>query len=248
MNMRFSIITPVYNGEKTIARTIESVLNQTYLPYEYYIIDGASTDRTVQIANEYNEAFRKEGIIFSIVSEKDNGIYDAINKGIKLCSGDFVGIINSDDWYEHTAIDVICKLHEKEHYDMAYASIRMHNGNHTFIKKASNPRIVSSRTWNHPTQFTSMNIYKEKLYRNESVFDDLDMLLWIHKNGYRISVSSEILANFTMGGCSNNMKQLKEVINNIKIKYSIYKRNGFSGLYVLDIICIEFAKKILGRV
>ena len=247
MDIKFSIVTPVYNGEKTIARTIESVLEQSVAPSEYFVIDGGSSDGTLEIAKRYTGRFEEKGIHYEIVSEKDNGIYDAMNKGIKRCSGDFIGIINSDDWYEKNAIEVMADLYEKEHFDMAYADIRMHNGDGTFIKKASNPKMVTSRTWNHPTQFVCSDIYKKKLYKNETVFDDLDMLLWIHKNNYKISTINKVLANFTMGGASNNEKRLGEVIKRIRIKGTIYRNNGYSPLYVIDAAAIEIAKMILGK-
>ena len=97
MDIRFSIVTPVYNGGKTVARTIESVLGQSVAPSEYFVIDGGSSDGTLEIARSYAKSFDEKGIYYEIVSEKDNGIYDAMNKGIKRCSGDFIGIINSDD-------------------------------------------------------------------------------------------------------------------------------------------------------
>lgn len=247
MDIKFSIVTPVYNGGKTVARTIESVLNQSVAPSEYFVIDGASTDETLEVARRYTGGFEEKGIRYEIISEKDNGIYDAMNKGIMRCTGDFIGIINSDDWYETNAIETMAELYEKEHFDMAYADIRMHNGNGTFIKTASNPKMVTSRTWNHPTQFVSSEIYSKKLYKNETVFDDLDMLLWIHKNNYKISTVNKVLANFTMGGASNNEKRLGEVIKRIRTKGEIYKNNGYSALYVIDAAAIEIAKMILGK-
>jgi len=96
-----SIITPCLNSKKTIRKTIESVINQTYKNIEYIIVDGESTDGTIEIINEYREKY-KDCIKF--ISEKDNGIYDAMNKGIKLCSGSLIGIINSDDYYETNAV------------------------------------------------------------------------------------------------------------------------------------------------
>ena len=95
--MTISIITVCYNSELTIARTIESVLAQDYSNLEYIIIDGASTDKTMEIVRKYEVSFREKGINLITQSEPDKGIYDAMNKGIQKSSGDVIGIINSDD-------------------------------------------------------------------------------------------------------------------------------------------------------
>lgn len=96
--MKISIVTPCYNAAKTIVRTMDSVLAQTVSPFEYIIIDGGSTDGTVEIAKSHPA-------VTYVISEKDKGIADAFNKGIALSSGDAIGIINSDDWYEPEAIE-----------------------------------------------------------------------------------------------------------------------------------------------
>lgn len=94
--MKISILTVSYNSESTIRDTIESVLAQTYPNIEYIVVDGASKDNTMGIVSEYS------GSIAKVVSEPDKGIYDAMNKGIALATGDVVGILNSDDFYENT--------------------------------------------------------------------------------------------------------------------------------------------------
>lgn len=99
--MKLSIITVTYNSEKTLRDTIESVLSQTYTDYEYIIVDGASKDNTINIVKEYEPKF--EGRM-RWISEPDKGIYDAMNKGIKMSTGDVVGIINSDDFYHRKDI------------------------------------------------------------------------------------------------------------------------------------------------
>lgn len=243
----FSIITPVYNGASTIAGTIESVLDQLYPAGEYYIIDGRSTDNTVETARRYADRFRDKGIRYEIISEPDNGIYDAMNKGIRLSTGELVGIINSDDWYEKDALAAMKALYEKTGFDMAYADIRMHNGDRTFIKKAKNPSFVSTRYWNHPTQFVRRSLYDEKLYDGSTVFGDLDFLLWLHARGSRIETTDRVLANFTMGGASNDQKELRQVIGRIRIKKEIYRRYGYGWIYSLDVTAIELAKLLLGK-
>ena len=99
--MKLSIITVTYNSEKTLRDTIESVLSQTYTDYEYIIVDGASKDNTINIVKEYEPKF--EGRM-RWISEPDKGIYDAMNKGIKMSTGDVVSIINSDDFYHRKDI------------------------------------------------------------------------------------------------------------------------------------------------
>lgn len=94
--MKISIITATYNSEKTLKDTLESVLKQTYTNYEHIIVDGASKDSTMQIVKEYEEKYNGR---LKYVSEKDSGLYDAMNKGIKMATGDIIGILNSDDIY-----------------------------------------------------------------------------------------------------------------------------------------------------
>ena len=102
--MKISVITVCFNSEKTIARTIESVINQHYSDLEYIIIDGGSKDKTVEIINKY----RNELSYF--ISEPDQGISDAFNKGIRVASGDIIGIINSDDWYENGTFKLVNEM------------------------------------------------------------------------------------------------------------------------------------------
>ena len=109
--MKVSIITACFNSEKTIKTTIESVLHQTYSNIEYIIIDGKSSDSTIEIVKEYMPLFRGR---LRYISEKDNGIYDAMNKGIRLSKGDVIGIINSDDFYELDAVENIIKYMNSE--------------------------------------------------------------------------------------------------------------------------------------
>ena len=107
MHKTVSIVTVTYNSEETLGATMESVLGQTCTEIEYLIVDGASTDGTVAVAESYRERMERKGIRLRIVSEKDRGIYDAMNKGIRMATGDVIGILNSDDWYEPDAVETV---------------------------------------------------------------------------------------------------------------------------------------------
>ena len=104
MSLKFSVVTVVFNGENDIEKTMNSVLCQEYQPYEYIIVDGASTDSTLEIVNSFKERFSDKGVRFVVVSEKDTGIYNAMNKGAELATGDFVSFLNAGDWYEKDAL------------------------------------------------------------------------------------------------------------------------------------------------
>lgn len=96
--MKISIITVTYNSEKTLKDTLDSVLKQTYTNYEHIIVDGLSKDNTIQIIKEYEPKYNGK---LKYISEKDSGLYDAMNKGIKMATGNIIGILNSDDIYAH---------------------------------------------------------------------------------------------------------------------------------------------------
>lgn len=104
-DIKVSIITVCRNSENTIRDTINSILAQTYHNLEYIIIDGKSSDQTVDIITEYEQIFSERHIDYIYLSEPDHGMYDAMNKGICMAHGELVGIINSDDWYESGAVE-----------------------------------------------------------------------------------------------------------------------------------------------
>lgn len=123
MNPLVSITTVTHNSEATLARTMESVLNQTYDNIEYLLIDGLSEDGTVALAQSYEKRFLERGFRFTILSEADLGMYDAINKGIRLSHGDIIGNINSDDWYEPEAVEKAVGFLKESGCDYMYADL-----------------------------------------------------------------------------------------------------------------------------
>lgn len=124
--MLVTILTVSYNAEKTIQRTIESVLNQTYQNIEYIIIDGKSKDKTVEVAKRYQKVFDDTpGRRLIIISEPDEGMYDGLNKGARIAHGELIGQINADDWYESDAVETMAGLYKIKKYDVAWGSIRI---------------------------------------------------------------------------------------------------------------------------
>ena len=123
--MRISILTATYNSAKTLRDTIESVLRQTYLNYECIIIDGASKDGTLDLVREYETKFNGR---LKLISEPDQGIYDAMNKGIQMATGDVIGILNSDDFYtSDDALQVIVDAFANNDIDATYGDIHFVN-------------------------------------------------------------------------------------------------------------------------
>ena len=116
--MKVSIITIAFNSEQIIAKTLESVLQQNIPELEYIIIDGASKDRTLEVVETYRGAMEKKGINFRVYSEPDEGIYDAMNKGISLATGEIIGLINSGDWYENATIKKVIDTFESNDSDL----------------------------------------------------------------------------------------------------------------------------------
>lgn len=242
----FSIITVTYNSSETLMRAMDSVINQTYAPKEYFIIDGASKDNTVEIAKGYEERAKEKGISLIIVSEPDGGIYDAMNKGIKMCTSDVIGMINSDDYYETDALEKVNKVYEETGFDLFFADLRMHfQDGRSFIKKAKNRKYSTSRDWNHPTTFITKKMYENNLYKTETIHDDYDLILRLKKQGAKIVVLNEVIANFTMNGISHE-RNLKEMLKRVRIKYKIYRNNGYSPFYFVECFMVEVAKFIVG--
>jgi len=245
--MKISVITVSYNSEKSIKRTIKSILEQTYTNIEYWIIDGKSKDKTVEIAESFRPKMEARGIVYHIVSEPDGGIYDAMNKGIAKASGDIIGLLNSDDTYEPDALQTVADTFAREHCDLMFANIRMHKTDgSTFVKKAKLGRYETSRHWNHPTTFVKAQVYKETPFRNLGIHDDYGFYLQVKKQGKKIVIIDKVLANFHMGGASNH-KDFKAAKKRIMDRYKYcYRINGYSRLYIIECVVIEAAKMVLG--
>ena len=243
--MRFSIVIVCFNAGEKLNQTVENVLCQSMTDYEIVIKDGMSTDGSVEAAAELIKS-RGAAERLKLIREKDAGIYDAMNRGIDEATGEIIGMINADDWYEPEALCVVNKTMEQTPFDLFYADLRMWiDENRSFIKHARNRRYATSRDWNHPTTFITREMYQKYRYKNETIHDDYDLILRMKKDGVRIVVVNEVLADFRMNGVSHERK-ISSALKRAKIKYEIYRRNGYSPFYLIECYGVELAKLIIG--
>ena len=206
--MKISIVTVCFNSESTVRDTIESVLDQDYSNIEYIIIDGASTDKTIDIINEYSNNIK------TIFSEPDKGIYDAMNKGVQISSGDSVGILNSDDIFSHTrVISDIVKIIKDTNVDAVYGDLVVVGRK----KTSSIIRNYSSkyfRKWKirfglilpHPTFYVKRSLFdKLGFYKiNYRVAADFELITRFLTNGITLVRNPDVMVKMRQGGISSN--------------------------------------------
>jgi glycosyltransferase involved in cell wall biosynthesis len=226
VNSYFSIITVCYNSEKTIERTITSLRNQTYQNFEYIIIDGGSTDSTLEIIKKNLD------VVSILVSEKDEGIYDAMNKGIDLASGEIIGIINSDDWYENDTLENIFKISFGQTNLVIHGLCRYFNDNEINQIIGYHHSNLPLYSISHPTCFVSKSLYvaKGKFDTEYKIAADYDLLLRFYLNKVTFIFVELVIANFQNGGASSSRFSKYEFL---KVKF---RNNQISKF---DFICLN---------
>lgn len=236
MKTKISIVTITYNSENTLEETIKSMVAQNYDNLEYIIVDGGSTDSTLDIIKKY------EGVVTKFVSEKDEGISDAFNKGIKMATGDIVGIINSDDMLFDGALDKLNECYDAD-TDVYYgnALIIKENGEKSHILNSC--ADLSGMPYGfcivHPATFVAKRAYdKYGLFdKNLRCCMDYDLLLRFYKEGASFKYIDETLSVYRMGGTNQKLRK-------ITIDESCYVsiRYGGSKIYANF---IKYKKKLL---
>lgn len=246
MEIKFTVITVVMNGGKVIRKTLESVLNQSLSPYEYLVIDGKSTDETVNIVKSYENRFAEKNIHLHILSEKDTGIYNAMNKGIVLAKGDFISYLNAGDWYEPDALENIQAFYDQSPFELTYGGLNYIRPDGSIVIKMSKLDWfpVSSRHWNHPSMFLKREIYARYGF-DESfrAYADFNLYLKLRKDGTCIQVIPKVITNFSADGVSTNT-DFKQILKRAKEKYHAYRQNGYSRLYWMESYGWEIFKGI----
>ena len=240
--MKVTVITVCYNREATIEKAIKSVLEQEYQDIEYIIIDGNSKDRTKAIIETFKDK------ISLYVSEPDKGMYDAINKGIQLATGDIIGLMHSDDeFYDASTISKIVARFKKD------ATTQAVYGDGIYVSNDADEKLIRNRIGGdfsiekikggwlplHPTVYIKKEVIeKYGLYNLDfNIASDTEFLLrYLYKYKIKMSYVNHYFVKMRMGGMSTNAKRAIEVL---KEDYKIYNYHGFNGLRVV------FLKKII---
>lgn len=206
--MRLSIITVCYNSADTLEHAIRSVLSQDFSDTEYIVVDGGSQDSSLEIINRYKDR------IHTLVSEADQGIYDALNKGIALATGDVIGILHSDDFYSGTSVlSDVAALFRESHADAVYGDLQ-------YVSKDNPDKIF--RNWisgnyvhgqflkgwmpPHPAFFAKRECFLKYGAFNTQFKTAADyelMLRFIHKHKIRLAYLPRVLVKMRVGGKSN---------------------------------------------
>lgn len=230
--MKISIITTAYNSERTIEDTIKSVLGQSYLSVEYIIVNDGSSDATLDIVNKY------QGKIAQVVSGSNTGMYSAMNKGIKLASGDIVGILNSDDFYASSdVLQKVAQVFETEKVDCVWGDLiyfKDQNPSKPWRTWKSSPYQIGAfeKGWHppHPTFFVRREVYeKYGLFRTDlSTAGDFELMLrFLEKNKISSAYLPEVLVKMRTGGLSN-----KSIYNRLRAIWYSYKAFKLNNLKV----------------
>lgn len=213
-NNIIGIITVCYNSASTIEITINSVLHQSDYIDEYLIIDGGSTDDTVAIIKRYEDLFLAADVKFSWVSEPDNGIYDAMNKGIKLSISNWLLVIGSDDWLEPNAISTMRRLITecRNDFSIVHGLIRVHDNNQIDRIQGYHANSLPYRMIEHPSAlinrcvYNRLGLYDVKLKSAA----DYDFMIRAKLAGVSFIFVEKIIANFSLGGVSSSGRGLIE--------------------------------------
>jgi len=225
--LKISIITISFNSENFISETFKSVKNQSYNQYEYLLIDGGSNDRTLTIAKEQDH-------ISKIVSEPDNGIYDAINKGIKNSTGEIIGFLNSDDtFYDENSLKHIADAFDKD-TDCVFGDLIYTDKNEKVRRVWKGSEFIKRsflKGWMpaHPTFYCRRSVYEKLGLYNESfkIAGDFELMLrFLEKHNIRSKYIPKTLVNMKVGGASNN--GLKSKLDILNEEFSAFHQNDIS--------------------
>ena len=231
---KVSIITTTYNDSKALRKTIAQIKAQDYPNIEYIIVDGASKDDTMEVIKEAEEYF---GDRLIWISEKDKGIYDAINKGLKLATGDYIGLC-FDQFAGNDVISKMVAIMEKEGTDGVHGDLNYMDGE-KIVRKWRNGQGNIRTGWmpGHPTLYLKKEVYENYgLYKTDyRISADYEYMIRILKDGeVKLSYIPEVLIHMAHGGTSTN--SLGAYLEGMKEGHRALKENGVKFAIVTDIL------------
>ena len=238
MDIDFSIITVAYNSEKTIERTIKSVLNQSFKNFEYIIIDGNSTDKTNDIINKYKDQFAG-GITH--ISEPDKGIYDAMNKAILLAKGKVIGLLNSDDFYFENTLSMVYDVYkETDSKTVITGELIFKSKDGEQLLRTSKERFLNKTKHykngvRHPATFVPKVIYDDLGLFNldYKIASDAELMYRIYKANYEFKFVNKPLLVMYDGGASNTKGLYKQLLHENRLFLNAHCPNPISRfLYI----------------
>ena len=202
-----SIITVVFNGKKYLEETIQSVINQTYDNVEYIIIDGGSTDGTLDIIHKYEHA------IDYWVSERDGGIYDAMNKGIDVVSGEWINFMNAGDgFYADDTLEKIFTINDYKNIDVIYGNHNIIYPHKTRIAKAGNIEdIWKGSQFCHQSSFIASNTHKANKFNPSNISADFEFFYTLFREKKVFRYVDVVVANYSAGGVSD-IKRVDSIV------------------------------------
>lgn len=242
-DIKISLITVTYNAESTIARCIESVIAQNYPNIEYIIIDGGSTDNTLQIINRYKDN------INILITEPDHGVYDAMNKGIRMASGNVTGTLNADDFF--AADDILTSVSSRfasPDIDVLYGNLDYINEDET-IRRKWRTRAYKRGFYNwgwmppHPTFYCKTELFEKYGYyslEHGTAADYELMLRFMHHNKANAAYLNKVMIKMQCGGLSNKSPTSRAKAWRFDLK--AMRKNGV--LYPLIALILKPLRKI----
>jgi len=238
--MKLSIVTPIFNSETTILNNVNSILNQNYSNFEHILIDNKSSDNSLNLVKE-EYSIRNSTEKLRIISEKDNGIAEAFNKGIKIANGGVIGILNSDDqYYDDSVLEKVVNCFKDENILFVHGNIYFDDPHHgSNIRKPLLCPVTKAMPYNHPTMF-----FRKKVYKQHGSFDtnykysmDLEFVCRLNKSipdfnrkGYYLDGIP--LVTMVAGGASwkNELESIEESKKALK-KYDYWNFNARKNYY-----------------
>lgn len=242
-----SVITACFNAEKDIEYTIKSVLNQDYADYEYLIKDGGSSDSTLEIAHKYEARFKERNISYRIISDSDDGIYDAMNKAAMHADGEWIIYINAGDALFDEKVLSSLSFDISDEWDVLYGNAALlDNNKYKLLSGGDLTRFKNTNPICHQATLTRTDIVRRYLFNTRyKIAADFDLFLKLYVSGeQRFKRTDTVFCIFRFGGVSNKKVLQREKEFNESRKQNGIKRTALPHLQVLGVVLLYLIRRI----